>query len=197
MTHSQIHFQWQQNSVPAFRAGVSLHSHTLHSRESLDFIGRATANTPWLSGAIRKQRAKYKALKGRELDLTRAWWTPPLSGRSAWQLEKGQIEKALDRDAFVSLTDHDNIDAVIHLHAIEEMRHIPISIEWTVPYRRTFFHIGVHNLPKYCAKEMTRAMNEFTAAPDEKQIAPMLEWGGGAPATRSRMRTDPSSMRWN
>jgi hypothetical protein len=71
MINTHIHFQWQAKSVPLFRKGVSLHSHTLHSRESLDFIGRATRNTPWLSGAIRKQQAKYRTLKGRELDLTR------------------------------------------------------------------------------------------------------------------------------
>ena len=95
MIKSRVHYQWQKDPMPEFRTGVSLHSHTLHSRESLDFIERATANTPWLSGAIRKQREKYRAIKGRELDLSRAWWTPPLSGRQAVDLEKRQIERRL------------------------------------------------------------------------------------------------------
>jgi hypothetical protein len=169
------------DSVPPFRTGVSLHSHTLHSRESLDFIERVTADTPWLSGAIRKQQAKYRALKGRDLDLKRAWWTPPLSPRQAWELEKTQIENTLAMDALVSITDHDNIDASINLHVLEQMRDSPVSIEWTVPFRQTFFHIGAHNLPADAANDMTRAMNEFTRSPSEPQIAPMLEWLGATP----------------
>lgn len=183
LNQSHVYFQWQTKSVTPFRTGVSLHSHTLYSRESLDFIERATANTPWLSGAIRKQREKYRVLKGRDLNLKRAWWTPPLAPRQAWELEKRQIERELGMDALVSITDHDNIDASTNLRALEEMRHVPISIEWTIPFRRTFFHVGIHNLPVYIAKEMTRAMNEFTAAPTEDGIAPMLEWLGAAPET--------------
>jgi hypothetical protein len=178
---SHVHYHWQKESIPEFRTGVSLHSHTLHSRESLDFIERATANTLWLSGAIRKQREKYRAVKGRELDLKRAWWTPPLSGRQAVDLEKRQIERRLAMEALVSITDHDNIDGCLSLQVLEETRDVPVSIEWTVPFRGTFFHLGVHNLPPDSARAMTVAMNEFTAAPEESRIAPMLEWLG-APA---------------
>ena len=80
MKDSRVHFHWQEKNLHAkFRTGVSLHGHTLYSRESMDFIGRATENTPWLSGAIRKQREKYREIKGREIDFKRAWWTPPLA----------------------------------------------------------------------------------------------------------------------
>jgi hypothetical protein len=181
MRESRVCFHWQKNSVNGFGSGVSLHSHTFHSRESLDFIERATAKTPWLSGALRKQRAKYRATKGRELDLKRAWWTPPLSPRQAWDLERVQIERTLGLDALVSISDHDNIDAGINLHALEEMRDCPISIEWTIPFRQTFFHAGAHNLPVDVAKEMTLAMNEFTARSDESKIGEMLAWLGEAP----------------
>jgi hypothetical protein len=112
LKESKVHFHSRERNLhDCFRTAVSLHSHTLHSRESLDFIGRATADTPWLSGAIRKQMEKYRALKGRDVDLSRAWWTPPLSALQAWRLEKSQIENSLGLDALVSLTDHDNIDA--------------------------------------------------------------------------------------
>jgi hypothetical protein len=161
MKESRVHFHWQKDSSPVFRTGVSLHSHTLHSRESLDFIQRDTAKTPWLSGAIRKQAARYRALKGRDLDLRRAWWTPPLSARQAWRLEKAQIDRVLGCEAFVSITDHDNIDAGLQLHVLEETRDIPISVEWTVPYLRTFFHIGVHNMPPDQACFMMREMNPY------------------------------------
>jgi len=188
LKESRVHYHWQPGQrgnapLPPFRTGVSLHSHTLHSRESMDFIGRATAKTPWLSGAIRKQQAKYRALKGRELDLRRAWWTPPLSARQAFEVEKRQIERVLAMDALVSITDHDNIEAGLNLHVLEETRDCPISIEWTIPYRQTFFHAGVHNLPAETATAMTRAMNEFTAAPAESSIGPLLEWFGATPGT--------------
>ncbi len=48
-----IHLQWKDPAViNRFRKGVSLHSHTLHSRETLDFIYRAAAQAPILSAAI-------------------------------------------------------------------------------------------------------------------------------------------------
>jgi hypothetical protein len=40
--------------------------------------------------------------------------------------------------------------------------------------------VGVHNLPADAAAEMARAMKEYTAAPREDRIAPLLEWFGGA-----------------
>ncbi|MGD1069379.1 MAG: hypothetical protein ABSB15_04500 [Bryobacteraceae bacterium] len=183
MRESRIHFHWEKEPGSLFRTGVSIHSHTLHSRESLDFIHRATANTPWLAGAIRKQEAKYRAAKGRDLDLKRAWWTPPLSPRQSWDLERNQIEQALGMDALVSITDHDNIDACLNLQVIEATRECPISVEWTVPFRQTFFHIGVHNLPPDAANAMMREMEAFTAAPMERRIKPMLAWLGAAPAS--------------
>ena len=178
-----IQFRWQNHNAASYRTGVSLHSHTLHSHECLDFIGRATKDTPWLSGAIRKQQAKYRAIKGKDLDLRRAWWTPPMSARQAWDLEKGQIEKQLGLAALVSLSDHDTIDGPLHLHVLVAMRDCPISVEWTVPFRQTFFHIGVHNLPVDQATTIMAAMEKFTANPLEAEIAPLLEWFARCPET--------------
>jgi hypothetical protein len=175
-----IHFQWQKSPLRKFASGVSLHSHTLHSRESLDFIGRVTSKTPWLSGAIRKQREKYRALKGREVDLTRAWWTPPLSAHQAWELERSQIA-GLGLHPMISISDHDNIDAALSLRVLDEARECPISVEWTVPFGRTFFHIGIHNMPAGIAIEMMDSMLVFTKRPLESAIGPLLEWLGAAP----------------
>lgn len=181
MKNSRIYLQWAKAPVPQFRSAASLHSHTFHSLESLDFIERVTAKTPWLSGAIRKQRREYRKCQGRELDFKQAWWTPPLSPYQAWSLERTQIQEGLGLDAIVSLSDHDNIHAGQQLQVLEETRNCPISIEWTVPFRETFFHLGIHNLPATQATELARAMNTFTASPDEKQIAPMLECLGASP----------------
>jgi len=176
LRESRVRFHWEdRNYHTQFRAGVSLHSHTLHSRESLDFIGRATANTPWLSGAIKKQTDRYRALKGRDLDLRRAWWTPPLSPLHAWKLEKAQIEESLDLSALVSLTDHDNIHAGMNLKMLDETRECPISVEWTVPWQKTFFHLGLHNLPAGEAAQLMTELAAITADPREARIGAMLD----------------------
>jgi hypothetical protein len=114
-------------------------------------------------------------LKGRDVDLSRAWWTPPLSARQAWKLEKSQIESNLGLRAHVSISDHDNIDAGLHLSVLEESRSAPISVEWTVPWRQTFFHLGLHNLPADKAPEIMRELAGLTAGPIEKRIGEMLD----------------------
>ena len=175
MRESRVHFAWKEKAVhQQFRTGVSLHSHTLHSKECLDFIGRATANTPWLSGAIRKQMDRYRRLQGKDVDLSRAWWTSPVSAMDAWNLETLQIRNQLGLNPLISITDHDNIDAGLHLSMLSETRDCPISVEWTVPWRQTFFHIGVHNLPKDEAIAIMNDLETVTDDPAEEQIRAML-----------------------
>src|SRR5258706_10546102 len=142
----QIYLQWMTSIPGRFRTGVSLHSHTLHSRENLEFIYRALAKVPLFAAALRRGEQHYRNVHGRTLDLTRGWWTPPLGAHHAWSVEKAQIE-GLGLSPIVSLTDHDDIEAPVSLQLLEECRGTPISFEWTVPFRFTFFHIGVHNLP--------------------------------------------------
>jgi hypothetical protein len=142
----------------------------------MSFIGQATANIPWLSGAIEKQKEKYRIRKGREVDLSRAWWTPPLSALHAWKVEKAQIERTLGIRAQVSLTDHDNIDASLQLRLLEDSRECPVSVEWTVPWRQTFFHIGLHNLPPDEAPGIMRELAELTDNPVSGRIGEMLDW---------------------
>lgn len=175
MISSQVHLQWKEaRAAGRFRTGVSLHSHTLHSRETLDFIYRAAAQAPVLSAVIRRGESRYRQLHGTELDLSRGWWTPPLGPHDAWLLEKSQIE-ALDQNAIVSLTDHDNIEAPVSLQVLEECRGTPISVEWTVPFGPTFFHLGVHNLPAARARAIWREIGEYQQSPDEEKLAGHLE----------------------
>ena len=50
---------WQSPTIPAeFRSGVSLHSHTMYSEESLDMVPRYTAKVPYLGQAIREARRR-------------------------------------------------------------------------------------------------------------------------------------------
>jgi hypothetical protein len=64
--------------------------------------------------------------------------------------------------AFISITDHDDVEAGLRLQVIDSGRRIPISPEWTVPYGEGFFHLGVHNLPREFAAEITRELLKYS-----------------------------------
>ena len=141
--------EWSGTPARRFSTGVSLHSHTLHSRESLSFLGR------------------YKQIRGKDgtrLDLSRAWWTPPLGPYEAWLIERNHIEQRFGLSALVSLTDHDDIEAPLKLRVLGECRHVPVSVEWTVPYGPTFFHLGVHNIHARAARSIFADMQSFIVA---------------------------------
>src|SRR5262249_33637689 len=135
----QIHFEQDLRPRDDYRTGVSLHGHTLHSQEKLDFIYRLATQIAPIRVALRRGEEVYRAYHdGRSLDLTRAWWTPPLSAYDAWALEARQLTDRFGLAPLVSLSDHDNIDAGILLQHREECRPMPVSVEWTVPYGGTF-----------------------------------------------------------
>ncbi|MBV9612874.1 MAG: hypothetical protein JO091_10385 [Acidobacteriaceae bacterium] len=161
MNYTRIHLESQGDAARQFRTGVSLHSHTLHSRETLGFLERLGKQIGPIRTALAHGQARYRRAHGSTLDLSRAWWTPPAAPRDAWWLEKRHIER-YGLQALVSLSDHDDIEAPLSLRVLEECRGIPISVEWTVPYGPTFFHLGVHNLYPDCARALMRELAEFT-----------------------------------
>jgi hypothetical protein len=174
MKRTRIHFQWSAEKPRVrFGTGVSLHSHTLHSRESLDFIYRIAKHCAAANWALRRGEARYEFLHGIPLDLRRGWWTPPLAARDAYSVESDQIN-SLDLAPIVSLTDHDDIEGPMSLQAIEVCRNIPISVEWTVPFRNMFFHLGVHNLPSSSARAIMDRLRAFTESPQQSELAAIL-----------------------
>jgi hypothetical protein len=158
-----------QNEVLPFRSGVSLHGHTCHSQESLGFIGRYLQTHGSLKKWIDGQKAYCHRTSGISLDFERAYWTPPLCERMAMEVEEQQIA-GLGLQPFVSLSDHNSIYASTLLRQSPEFARVPISTEWTVPFGRAIFHIGVHNLPAASAESCMAAMHQATAAADEQQI---------------------------
>jgi len=156
-----------------FRTGVSLHSHTLHSRESLDFIYQAARRAPVLAAVMRRGERQYQETHGTPMDLTRAWWTPPLGPHDAFKLERDQI-RALGLDALVSLTDHDDIEAPVSLQIMEECRGVPLALEWTVPFGPSFFHLGIHNLAPAEARMFFEEMQGYRKSPDETRLGDIL-----------------------
>jgi hypothetical protein len=174
MISSNIHLHWSRIEPGArFRTGVSLHSHTLHSRESLNFIDKAAERLPLLAAAMRYGERRYRRVHGTALDLSRGWWTPPLGPHEAWTVESAQIHR-MDLTPIVSLTDHDNIDAPVSLQILEDCRTQPISFEWTVPFDPTFFHLGVHNLPATHARRLFDEMRDYTGSPRPARLPEIL-----------------------
>jgi hypothetical protein len=171
---TRIHFQWSAERPHArFDTAVSLHSHTFRSREPLDFFYRIARHCAPARWALHRIEARYKFLHGVPLDLRRGWWTPPLAPREAYSLEFGQI-RSLGLAPIVSLTDHDDIEAPLSLQAAEVSPHIPISVEWTVPFKNTFFHLGVHNIPPSRARATMDSLKAFTERPLEKDLPTVL-----------------------
>jgi len=175
MRSSQYHFSWLHPTVVRrFRMALSLHSHTMHSHERLDFVPRIVRSIPVLRNIVAYEERRYERQKGYPLDYTRAYWTPPLPEREAFQLERRQIEDKLGLDAVVSLTDHDNIEAAKRLDLFEECQGAPVSVEWTVPYGPSFFHLGVHNLPSESAGAWMNLLADYTARPSARALQELL-----------------------
>ena len=158
-----------QNAFLPFRSGVSLHGHTRHSQESLGFIGKFLQSHEALKKWIDGQQTYCRRTSGINLDFDRAYWTPPLCERMAHEVEARQIAE-LGLRPFVSLTDHNSIDACMLLRRSPEFADTPVSTEWTVPFGQAVFHIGVHNLPAAGAESYMAAMHQATTAADEQQI---------------------------
>ncbi len=162
MTNSTVSFLDQSvGGASDSRTGVCLHGHTLHSEECLWFLPRYLSHIP---GAARLTTG---------IDFSRAFFTPPLAPACAFRLERAQIAR-LGLRPLVSLTDHDNIEAGLQLQSAPLDEEVPVSVEWTVPYQRSIFHLGVHNLPSGSSRAWMSAMAGYTAAPQESRLPEIL-----------------------
>jgi hypothetical protein len=157
-----------------FRSGVSLHSHTMYSKEYLDRLPQYIDKFPIGGYIIERELGRLHLYHNWNFDFTRLYWTPPLSPREAYELEKQQICKDLLLTPLVSLTDHDNIEAGLHLRLLPETAQIPVSVEWTVPFENTAFHIGVHNLPSSQASEWMAQFRALTEGRKSSALGTIL-----------------------
>jgi hypothetical protein len=152
------------------RAAVSLHGHTNRSKESLQLIPQLARKGPMLHEALEKQCRKSRI----PVDFSRAYWTPPLTPKLAYETEKDQVENTLGLKAMVSLTDHDNIEAPMWLRTVPETAHAPISLEWSVPFAGTIFHLGVHNLPSGQSQTIMDDLAAYTRNPSDQRLYELL-----------------------
>jgi len=163
-------FERELRIAKHYRTAASLHSHSHHSKEGLQFIPQFAEKYPLLKWALRRQCSKAAI----PVDFDRAYWTPPLSAEMALQVEKGQIENGLGLGSLVSLTDHDTIEGPLLLRALPDTKQVPISLEWSVPFSGTVFHLGVHNLPAQSAQAITTDLASFTKDPCENRLTELL-----------------------
>ncbi len=181
MKRPRVSFLWKDpDACRSFRTAVSLHGHTLHSREYFDFIPRYQERMPALAWLIRREARRHGVAELSAKAFQRAWWTPPLSARDALRLENSQLIR-LGCEGIVSLTDHDNIEAASELQLLEEGRRLPISVEWTVPFQHSSFHFGIHNLPLLSASRFMREMQAVTRGEPGTSFRPVLRELGRCP----------------
>lgn len=160
LKNTRLHILHNGNALAAkARTGVSLHCHTEYSKEMLDFVPHYAEKLPIIAQFWRRESKKYVEREGKAIDFDSAYWSPPLPPEEVYAIEKRQINDA-GMDALVSLTDHDSIDANVAVN--ENAEAAPISMEWTVPFDFGFFHVGVHNLPKESAVELTKTLLDYT-----------------------------------
>jgi hypothetical protein len=150
-----------ENLAPKAKTGISLHCHTEHSKEMLDFVPVYADRIPIIAQFWQREREKYIKKEGRAPNFSNAYWSPPLTSEKVFEIEKNQINQA-GLDAIVSMTDHDSIDGNMRMNAEVENPTVPVSLEWTVPFEYGYFHVGVHNLPKDRAIELTKTLLDFT-----------------------------------
>jgi hypothetical protein len=174
MTRSSLSYLWRDSrATQGFQSGVSLHSHTNQSRETLAFLANFGNQFPAMQSLMARLEQRSEANHGMRVNYAASYWTPPMTPKLAFDLESGQIEK-LDLAAMVSLTDHDSIKAPMLLQAVPSARQIPISVEWSAPFGVQSFHLGVHNLPSARAAEWMAILEDYTAHPGDEQLTGIL-----------------------
>jgi len=172
--NNSVFYCWRNpEAVKDFRSGVSLHSHTSQSRETLKFLAGLGSRFAFMRCLMHRLEQRCEANHGRRVDYSRSYWTPPAPPEIAFRLESGQIEK-LDLAPIVSLTDHDSIQAPLIIQSALGDNKSPVSVEWTVPYGPQAFHLGVHNLPRARAAEWMRILASYAAHPSGRELKEIL-----------------------
>lgn len=171
---SRISTNWKEPlAVSPYETGVSLHSHTSLSEETLDFIHVLGLALPGGKALTRHYETRCRERYGLTLDFKRANWRPPLLPRMAYEVESEQIQR-LGLYPLVSITDHDTIEAALLLRTVPSSRHIPMSVEWSAPFGQTVFHLGIHNLPSADGTDWMRRFAAYTAAPNDENLLAIL-----------------------
>jgi hypothetical protein len=144
------------------------------SKETLSHVADMGTKYKLLRPIFANRERYCREVHGYELNYRASYWTPPLSPLMAFDLERRQIEDQLQLPALVSITDHDDIQAPLLLRSMPYLTQVPVAVEWTVPYRDSVFHLGIHNLPGAASEVWMHTFAEFTAAPSSSRLNEIL-----------------------
>src|SRR5580692_2326516 len=82
MARSTISYLWRDANAPqGFRTGVSLHSHTNQSTETLDFLANLGNQFSVLRPFLSRMERRSEAVYGIRINYAAAYWTPPMPRR--------------------------------------------------------------------------------------------------------------------
>ena len=95
MPTSTISYLWRDKEAPkGFRTGVSLHSHTNQSRETLDFLANFGNQYPVMRPLLSRLERRAEQMHGVRIDYAASYWTPPMTPKLAFDLEIAADRKA-------------------------------------------------------------------------------------------------------
>ena len=163
-----------QSITESFTTGVSLHSHTEHSKEKLADLPRYLERMPVVSQFLHWERKRYLARTGRTLDFARAYWRGPLSAQAAYDLERRQIE-SMCLHAMVSLTDHDNLDAGMLLQTGRPAGEIPVAGVDGAVRAELIFRMASSNIAPAQAETFMELFANYTREPHSCPLGQILE----------------------
>lgn len=173
----------RREALAPFTTAVSLHAHTRHSREVMALIPSYLDRIPVVAPLARREMQAYARRHGRPIDFSKGWWNPPVEPGEVVASESEQIAGTLGLTPIVSITDHDSIEACLALQRTHASDTVPISCEWTVPFGRGFFHLGVHNLTPARAIPIASELAAYTRQPASRSLVRLLAMLNEDPGT--------------
>ena len=88
MPTSTISYLWRDpGAAHSYQTGVSLHSHTNQSKETLDFVTAWGAQFPVVRPLLERFQRKSEENDRIPLNFPAAYWTPPLTPKLAYDLD--------------------------------------------------------------------------------------------------------------
>src|SRR5215469_16923713 len=80
VANSTISYLWRDPKAAAgFRTGVSLHSHTNQSKETLDFLANLGSRCMWIRPLLSRLERRAQAVQSLRIDYAAGYWTPPMT----------------------------------------------------------------------------------------------------------------------
>jgi len=172
-----------KDEIGIFNSAVSLHSHTIYSKENLGIIARYANRVPIIRALLKRENLKRVKSHRSPIDFSSGYWIPPLSPESVYISEKLNIENNLNLTPLISLSDHDDLTGCMILRSIYPKRDIPISFEWTVPLNGHTFHLGVYNIPYFIKDEISEVLRDNKERYNVKRIKEILNTLSMSPDT--------------